>query len=116
MLFIKATFFLMYLEIFKPFRWVRISVYVGLTLLCCFYGATTIVQFYFATPKHGLSWVDYFLSPEEYKANILSIPLSAVGLGWDVVLFVLPVAAVLQLQLPTSRKIGIALIFATGIL
>ena len=106
----------MYIQVFKPFRWLRMSSYIGLILLTCFYGATTIVQFYFGTPGPHETWVEHWTSTKIKRANTLSIPLAAVGLAFDVAILVLPIAGVLKLQLPKNRKIGISLIFATGIL
>ena len=116
MLFVKLTFFLLYLQIFQPLRWLRISTYIGATALCAFYGACTIVQFVFATPTRDETWQSHTMSPDELKTNILSVPLSAVGLFFDIVILALPIAVVMHLQLPSRRKIGIALIFATGLL
>lgn len=116
LLFIKLTFFLLYFHVFRPLRWLRMSVYIGATLTCAFYGAASIVQIYFATPRHGQTWLDHSLSGNSLKAEVLSIPLAAVGLGIDIVLLVMPIAAVMGLQLPTKRKIGIVLIFMFGVL
>lgn len=114
-LFIKLTFFLLYFQVFRPLRWLRISVYIGATLTCAFYGATSITQIIFSTPKRGQTWLEHDFSREAYKTNILSVPLAAVGLGIDLVLLVIPIAAVVGLQLPTKRKIGVIFIFMIGI-
>lgn len=116
MLLVKLTFFLLYLQIFQPLRWLRVSTYIGASALCAFYGACTIVQFVFATPRPDETWESHLLSPDELKSSILSVPLSAVGLVFDIVILALPIAVVMRLQLPTRRKLGIALIFATGLL
>lgn len=115
-LFIKLTFFLLYFQVFRPLRWLRISVYIGATLTCAFYGATSITQIIFSTPKRGQTWLEHDFSREAGKARILSVPLSAVGLGIDLVLLVMPIAAVVGLKMPTKRKIGVIFIFMFGIL
>ncbi len=66
------------------------------------------------TPKKGKTFASMAASPAEYEVLVLSVPIAAVGLGIDVYLLVLPITAVLQLQLPTRRKIGVILIFLTG--
>ncbi|KAI9686118.1 MAG: hypothetical protein M1820_010684, partial [Bogoriella megaspora] len=116
LLFIKASFFLMYLHIFSPMRWLRISVYISLTLLICFYGATSIVQIYFTTPKFGETWLEALFSGSIVKSNILAVPNAAVGLGFDIVILVLPLIVVHQLQLTRARRISMTVIFLTGIL
>ena len=47
---------------------------------------------------------------------MLAVPLAAVGLGIDIALLVMPIAAVVGLQLSTRRKIGVIFIFMFGIL
>lgn len=116
LLFTKLTLFLLYFQVFRPLRWLRISVYIGAILTCAFYGATTITQIVFEVPKHGDTWLDYALSKDNSKGSILSVPLAAVGLGIDIILLVMPIAAVVGLQLPTKRKLGIVFIFMFGIL
>ena len=115
LLFTKLTFFLLYYEVFRPLRWLRISVYIGSTLTCAFYGATFIAQTVFSVPKPGETWLEHSLSKDN-KSDVLSIPLAAVGLGIDIVLLVMPIIAVIGLQLRTKRKIGILFIFMFGIL
>ena len=46
----------------------------------------------------------------------LSVPQSIVGLVIDLAILILPIVAVTQLQLPRRRKIGVILIFMTGLL
>lgn len=115
-LFIKVTFFLLYFQVFRPLRWLRISVYIGATLTCAFYGAVCITQLVLATPRHGETRLENTLSGRFSKTDVLSVPLAAVGLGIDIVLLVMPIAAVVGLQLPTRRKIGVIFIFMFGIL
>ena len=97
-------------------RWLRISSYVSATALCAFYGASTVTQLIFATPRSNETWSSHIVSSENAKANVLSVPLSVVGLFFDIVILVLPIAGVMRLQLPTRRRIGVLLIFLTGLL
>ena len=116
LLFIKVTFLLLYFQVFRPLRWLRISVYIGAPLICAFYGAATIAQMVFSLPRPSQTWLQHAFSEDELKAEILSVPQSAVGLGIDIVLLVIPIVAVIGLQLPTKRKIGVMIIFMFGIL
>ena len=113
---IKLTFFLLYLELFRPIKWLRYCAYIGATLSSSFYIAVTVAQFVFTTPKSGETWVDHILSGESSKGTSLTVLISAVGLVIDVYIFVVPLAAVSQLQLSPMRKLGVGLIFATGAL
>ena len=114
---VKLTFFLLYLETFRPMRWLRLSVYVGTVSLTLFYGAYSIGLFVIATPTSGQTWqVHTFSSIERSNAYTAVIYLAAGGLGFDLYLLALPIGAIMQLQLPLRRKVGVTLIFMTGIL
>ena len=115
MIFTKLTFFLMYLQIFWPFKWLRICIYLGATVTAVFYLAVEGFWLYNMTPRKGQSFESVVLSSAEYKVLVLSVPVAAVGLGIDLYLLVLPITGVMHLQLPTRRKIGVILIFMTGI-
>ena len=80
-----------------------------------FYLAVEIFWLYYMTPRKGHTFASVAASPAELKVLILSIPVAAVGLGIDVYLLILPIMGVMHLQLPTRRKIGVVLIFMTGI-
>ena len=115
MIFTKMTFFLMYLQMFWPFKWLRVGIYLGATVTTAFYLATEIFCLYNMTPRKGQSFLSVGASPAELKGLVLSVPVAAVGLGIDVYLLILPITAVMNLQLPTRRKIGVILVFLTGI-
>ena len=115
MIFTKMTFFLMYLQMFWPFKWLRVSIYLGATVTIAFYLALEVLWFYDLTPRKGKSFLSVAASSAETRELVLSVPSAAVGLGIDVYLLILPITAVLHLQLPTRRKIGVILIFLTGI-
>ena len=90
--------------------------YIGATLTVAFYGAVFIAQSVFQFPRPGQTWMEHALSGETEKATVLSVPLAAVGLGIDIVLLAMPIAAVFGLQLPTRRKLGVMFVFMFGIL
>ena len=96
-------------------RWLRIAVYIGASITCAFYGAVTIAGFVFLTPRNS-SVAAWEIGPEEEKSIQLSIPTGAFGIAIDTFLLLLPVPAVLKLNMPTKRKLGVLLIFLTGLL
>lgn len=116
LLFVKLTFFLFYYHIFEPLRWLRCSVYIGATLTCALYGTVEIASLVFTTRRPGNTWFGQTLTKEQLKAERIIIPSAAVGLGIDLMLLVLPLGAVMGMQLPIKRKIGIMSIFMFGIL
>ena len=91
------------------------SVYIGATLSTAFYTSVTIVMFDLATPRPGESWRAGYISKRIAKIPKLSIPIASMGLVVDVLLLILPSLAVYKLQLHINRKIGLMLMFSTGI-
>ena len=114
MIFTKLTFYLVYLQVFRPLQWLRIAIYAGASITTAFYLAVEIFLLVSVTPRRGQSWAAAAVSPAEYKSLQTSVPTACVGLATDLYLLVLPISAVLQLQLPTRRKVGVILIFLTG--
>lgn len=116
MLAIKLTFFLLYLHIFRLNTTVRFWIYIGAFLTTTFYIGVGMTQLVLATPSLGTTWVEYYMDPRATRTSILSVPTVAVGLGIDLYILILPIGGVMQLQMPTQRKIGVCVIFITGIL
>lgn len=115
MMFIKITFFFLYLQIFQPLRWMRICAYVGAVLTSSFYLAMTVAQFVSSTPRRGETWLSH-LAHENSVSRDTAVPQSVVGLAIDIYILILPIIAVSRLQLPTRQKLGVMLIFMTGLL
>ncbi|KAK2880119.1 hypothetical protein FQN49_000533 [Arthroderma sp. PD_2] len=111
---IKLSLFIQYYLLFKVRRYVRISVYIGATLSGLFYIATSVTAFVMSSPWPGESILEGTLSWHYLKFAEFSIPTGIIGMLVDLVLLILPMPAVWQLQLSTSKKIGIILVFMTG--
>ena len=110
----KLTFFLLYLQLFRPMRWLRISIYIGAVMLTLSYTAFTLMAFILATRRPGETWEQTFTSGHNRLQEEIAIPVGLVGLLTDIYLLILPSLAVSKLKLPTARKIGLMLIFGTG--
>ena len=115
-IFLKDSFFIMYLYIFGPLRWMRSCAITGIVITTAFYISITIAMLVFVTPHPGETWFEHFFSPEDLRSNSPPIIISSFGLVTDLFILILPIIAVSQLQLPTRRKIGVTLIFTTGLL
>ena len=94
----------------------RLSVYVGSTVIVAFYGASTVAMLVFGIPRPGETWFTHVISKTFARSNILAMPLTCVGLVIDVVLLLLPIVAISSLQLSKKKKIGAIVVFATGLL
>lgn len=118
-LFTKLSFFIYFLQIFKPERVLRRSIYVGAFVTTAFYVATTVALFVLSTPKPGGSFAQQFASfVGKTTSPVLDVTL-VVGyfnVFSDVFILVLPISGVMKLKLARRRKIGVILIFMTGLL
>ncbi|MCJ1405114.1 hypothetical protein MMC11_008340 [Xylographa trunciseda] len=115
-MFIKITFFLLYLQLFRPVRSLRIAIYIGLVFTLLAYTSFTIAWFALGTPSTHETWQQHFLGPEQTKGNGLDWPIPAIGLAGDIYILVIPLVGIYGLQLPMRRKIGVAMVFLTGVL
>ena len=117
LLFAKLSFFILYFQLFRPMLWMRVCVYVGAAFLVAVHVGMFIAMVVLTTPSSGESWVDHIFSQREHNSQFeLSVPFAAVGFVFDMYLLLLPLGAVWKLQLPNRRKIGVTLIFMTGLL
>lgn len=114
MIFVKITFFLLYLQLFRPIRGLRFCIYAGMIFTVGFYASTAVVQFYYDTPRHGETFLSHQLGPFGKQTLKLSVPLAAANVVIDLYILVVPIVAVQQLQMAKKRKIGLCLVFGTG--
>lgn len=112
MLFIKLTFFLLYLRLFRPMRWLRISAGIGAILNAITYLSFIILYFISMIPRPGETSVIF--SSQLSKTIKISIFMAAAGFIIDMYILVLPIIGVFHLQLPTRLKIEASVIFITG--
>ncbi|KAF2228640.1 hypothetical protein EV356DRAFT_537928 [Viridothelium virens] len=113
--FAKITFFIFYLQLFRPFKWLRILCYAGLVFTAITFPSFLIAQLALATPHPGESWLEMGQDPRDLKPlHYLSIPITATSFGIDIYTFVLPMLGLAKLKLSGRRKLGVFLVFLTG--
>lgn len=106
----------MYRHVFGPKRWMRISANLGAVLTTFFYVTMTLCAIIFATPRKGETWGRLQTSHLAQLNIKIAIPQSCVNLFLDLYIPILPIVAVVKLQMAPRRKVGIILIFMTGLL
>ena len=117
LLFIKATFFLLFLQLFRPSKSLRAAIYGGLGFTVVFYLVTFILAFVSATPRAGETWLQHLAGGGVMNIMITgAVWIPTVGIVIDLYILILPLYCVSTLNLPTSRKIQVASVFLTGIL
>ncbi|KAF2867719.1 hypothetical protein BDV95DRAFT_610622 [Massariosphaeria phaeospora] len=109
LLFLKATFFILYLQIFGAIHWVRLACWISLVFIAISHIAIGIFNFVIANPYRRGVWQTHLIEVESRAIYV--------GLIIDVVIFLIPIIVIMGIKnMPTSRKIGILLLFATGFL
>ena len=113
---IKVSYFILYFQVFQPVPKMRVAICVGGALSTVFYIIVFALHMYNGTPRPGESFATHYLDPA-YRWDVqLAVPVSAIGLAFDLYIITLPVYGVWQLQLPTQKKLRISLVFLTGAL
>ena len=111
---IKSSLFIQYYLLFRPLRWIRICVWIGATVSIVFYVAVSITAFILNSPWPGESMLEDILSWHYLRFANFSIPTGVIGMLVDWYLLILPIPAVLTLQMSIVRKVGVLIVFMTG--
>ncbi|ROW10728.1 hypothetical protein VPNG_05124 [Cytospora leucostoma] len=110
--FAKASILLLYLRIFGVNRWLRTTIYIGITLLAIFYTAMACAGIVGVVQCVGLAAASI-----QFCSDIggpIQLAQSAFNVITDVWILILPMPLVLKLQMPRARKIGLLAVFAVG--
>ena len=113
----KMTILLLYFEIFKVNKPTKIMIFIAMFVSAGQFLANTIGQSILCVPLPGES----FISKDSGKAcketaDLLGVCLSAVSVTTDFFILAIPIPCLWRLQLARWRKIGVTVIFITGIL
>lgn len=81
-----------------------------------FYFSAMIWILVACTPRRGDSYLESFASSQCSRMIDMSLSVGIFGVASDLYLLVIPIPAVLPLQLPTGQKVGVLTVFLTGLL
>jgi hypothetical protein len=113
---IKMSLLIQFYILFNMRRYIRVSVWVAGVGLGVFYTTVTLVAFALTSPRNGESLLETAATWRTRKFADFAIPIGTIGMATDWFLFFLPMPAVWSLHLSLSKKIGVTLVFATGLL
>ena len=88
--------------------------WIGATVSGVFYVVVTITAFVLESPWPGESFLEGILSWHYLEFAQLSIPTGVIGMLVDWYLLILPIPAVVNLQLSMAKKLGVLIVFMTG--
>ena len=89
---------------------------MGAAITTTFYIAMTVATLIYTTPRRGETWAEHLNTKEMGRSLIVPVVTSSFGVVIDLIILLLPIIAVMPLQLPTRRKIGVICVFTTGLL
>ncbi|KAI1375703.1 hypothetical protein F4677DRAFT_114681 [Hypoxylon crocopeplum] len=111
----KAPILFLYIQVFGIKRWMRFASYATLIITFLFLLGWNIWLLYKNIPRNDLVTPE-FLAESSYSGSVAGVASGALGLVADVVIFVLPFPVIGSLQLPLHKKIGLVVVFLTGLL
>ena len=113
--FVKLTLFILYWNIFHLFRWLKYGIVGGAIVVTGVHTAFILYIIIEDAPRPGQSWLEKSMAEPNNAGIRLAIPLSAWALVTDVYILLLPIMGVLRLQLSSRRRLGLLMVFMTGI-
>ncbi|KAI3326186.1 hypothetical protein HD806DRAFT_532838 [Xylariaceae sp. AK1471] len=117
MIFLKSAILLEWVRLFVPgktrnaFYWTCHAVAV---LNALYYTANIIVENVSCTPK--AYWWDKSLTGHCLNGTVLALTSATVNLAFDIIVLILPQRVIWTLNMSTSRRLGVSVIFVIGLL
>jgi hypothetical protein len=119
---IKLTLFCLKLTAFNPITWPRRLVVVGIAVTSSFHLYIAIYYRVACGPKGGLDRLSYLAEMAGKTCHdptgfiqVNNIPQSAFNVFSNLYILIVPILAILKLQLPTRKKLQVLMIFLTGL-
>ena len=110
--FAKTSILLLYLRIFSISKWLRTSIYIGLTVMALFYTAMVCTGIVAVIKCVGITAGSVQFCDD--IGGSIQVVQSAFNVTTDFWILILPMPFVVKLQLPRARKIGLFAVFAAG--
>jgi len=114
-MFVRLSLLSLFLRIFKPIRWARITIFVGMALIAVFYVVCTIILLAITVPRPGQTWMYTTFKHVNLEGDI-SVAQGYFGVFSDLLILGIPLRLVSDLSLQKKRKIGVLAVFSTGLL
>lgn len=90
-------------------------IYFGIVVTILVFLGFTLAQIILLVPHPGESWLEMYQDPREMAVLKISVPISVASFIVDIYTFIIPIAGVSGLKLSRKRKIGVLMVFITGL-
>lgn len=91
-------------------------IYFGMATCFVWYMATATAMTVLCVPRHGETWFQAVLSSRCHSAIVMTYVQGIFNIVSDFYILLLPMPVVWKLQLTLQKKIGVSVIFMTGLL
>lgn len=118
-MFVKVTLLTLYFRLFSPNPKARIAIWLGIVLISVFYIITVILDLVQCIPRKGDEgrWLGEKARTRCGQPSLnISTAQGVVSAVSDVYILIIPLRLVWSLHVTTKRKIGVSVIFLTGLL
>lgn len=113
----KLSVLLLYLELFKVNKQARIAIAIGMTIIAAQCIATIVGYSVLCVPKPGDSWMLKASTHGCIKiATAFGVAMGSLSVFSDIYILWIPLPIIWQLHMPTRKKVGVSIIFITGLL
>lgn len=112
---VKACILALFIRIFDSIRWIRITSYTLIVAVGLFYLAAIAMWSAYCTPRPGENWGASALERASSQGiSGLVVAIGVVGLVVDCIIFALPFPIIIGLNMRTSKKLGLLVVFAVA--
>ncbi|KAG6356840.1 hypothetical protein INS49_014714 [Diaporthe citri] len=116
--FVKISVLILYWQVFYVLKWMRIACITGMTCIIAFQFSLSVAFSAMCAPSTGSSHIDFltaFMSDTCMHTRALVVLQGVGSVVTDMFLVIIPLPAVLGLQMPLKRKIAVASMFLVGL-
>lgn len=95
------------------------NIYIAAAITTIFYLAVTVILLVLMTPKPGMSFFEALIKAFMTKASPAlntTFAMSYFNIFSDIYIIILPISAVMRLNLGKRRKFGVIIVFLTALL
>ena len=114
--FAKLSLLMLYLRVFSPNKLTRSLIYLGVASTLAFYLATSVTFGVLCIPRPSETWLEADFSTRCRHSIVMTYIQGIFNVVSDFYILVLPMPVVWNLQMPLRRKVGVSVIFMTGLL
>ncbi|KAL8995928.1 MAG: hypothetical protein Q9188_006693 [Gyalolechia gomerana] len=114
--FIKLSLFQLYLHLFGTLRWMKWAVWMGIVVTGLFYLSITVAKLAMCAPRGSQTYIMAFSTARCSRAKVLGVITGVFNILSDLYLLIIPIPAILGLNVRTPKKMGTLAVFMTGII